>query len=113
MKFRCDGRTVRNLTDNVWWRRTWVPSLGPSSVADLKTRLTELSLCGDLHTAGGSVRSGGRSGASSLSGGGSAGVALKPETRISGGERPRKREYKMARNILTINRVYSRLHLRG
>ena len=41
-----------------------------------------------------SVRSCGRLGANSLSGGGSAGVALKPETRISGGERPQKHENK-------------------
>ncbi|KAJ3646645.1 hypothetical protein Zmor_024222 [Zophobas morio] len=50
-----------------------------------ETRLVALDLCGDLHAArvASSIRSDGRSGASSLSVGGSAGVTLKPETRIS------------------------------
>ena len=99
-----DGRTVRNLSDYVWWRRTWVPSLGPTSVAGLnKTRLTDLSLCDDLPGVAPSVRSGSRSGSSSLSGGGSAGVALKPATRISGGERPRKQRNKIKRQGMFLH----------
>ena len=49
-----------------------------------------------------SVKSSGRSGASSLSEGENAGAALKPETRISGGERPRKRENKIKRQEIYI-----------
>ena len=71
-------------------------SLGPTSAADIEIRLVDLGLCGDLHAAGGGAfgQKGrdGRSGASSLSGGGSTGVALKPET---GGERPRKQDNKI------------------
>ncbi|KAJ3648811.1 hypothetical protein Zmor_020584 [Zophobas morio] len=68
--------TVRNLADTVW-RRTWVPSFGSTSIADIRNTSGRPSLCGDLHAAeGGAVgherRSLGRQ--LSLSGGGSAGV---------------------------------------
>ncbi|KAJ3663954.1 hypothetical protein Zmor_008167 [Zophobas morio] len=61
-----------------------------------------------------SVRSGGRSGASRElardSRGGSARVALKPETLISGGEGPRKQDNKIKRQgiFYTINRGQGR-----
>ncbi|KAJ3662046.1 hypothetical protein Zmor_006413 [Zophobas morio] len=44
------------LISLLWWLRTWVPSFGPTSVADLRTRLADLSLCGDLHAAFGQKR---------------------------------------------------------
>ena len=41
--------TVRNLADNAWGRRASVPSPGPTSAADIETRLADLGLYGHLH----------------------------------------------------------------
>ena len=76
------------------WRRTWVPSFGSTSIADVRNTSGRPSLCGDLHAAGGGAfgqerRSLGRQ--LPLRGRERRG-ALKPETRNSGDEPPRKLE---------------------
>ncbi|KAJ3645715.1 hypothetical protein Zmor_023354 [Zophobas morio] len=96
-RFRCEsatkfrlGRTVpvRNLADNVWCPRTWVPSFRSTSVADITS--SRPSLSSDLHTTGGRAFGQERR---SL-GGRERRDALKPETRNSSSERPRKHENK-------------------
>ena len=70
--------TVRNFADNAWGWRASVPSLGPSGAAEKVTRLADLGLrYAFTFTPPGvepSAKSGGCSGARSLSGEGAPGL---------------------------------------